>query len=204
MQKYNDQFAATAQELQKALNAITPLLIDVQGKQSIQDLQDALEAMVAANRTVFNDTVAGDMTKASEVYAQDLLPAQKREKQMAVALLQHERDLLVGDGHAVEAAIASNSWMTGLLLLLSCGVGAGLFFVIRQINALLRGSVAELAESAVQIAAAAQPGLGDRASRWRRGIAAGGDDRRDLERERRRSTRWRSRRRRTRGRRRAS
>jgi len=156
VQKYNDQFAATAQELQTSLNTITPLLVDTQGKQSIQDLQDALEAMVAANRTIFNNTMAGDMTKASEVYAQNLLPAQKREQQVAAALLLHERELLVNDGHSVETAIASSSWITGLLLLLSCGVAAALLFVIWQINALLRSSVAELAETAVQIAAAAQ------------------------------------------------
>jgi methyl-accepting chemotaxis protein/methyl-accepting chemotaxis protein-1 (serine sensor receptor) len=51
---------------------------------------------------------------------------------------------------------SSNHWISGLLLFLSSCAAIALVFVVRQINALLRNSVGELADSSVQIASAAQ------------------------------------------------
>jgi CHASE3 domain sensor protein len=65
VEKYNQQFAATAEDLQSNLNAIRAMLVDTQGKQAVQDLQDALTPLVEANRTIFNATTAGNMDKAA-------------------------------------------------------------------------------------------------------------------------------------------
>jgi methyl-accepting chemotaxis protein/methyl-accepting chemotaxis protein-1 (serine sensor receptor) len=64
-------------------------------------------------------------------------------------------ELMQRQASEVASAIDTSRWVTAGLVALSCVVGVVVIFVIRQVNALLRSTVAELGESAVQIASAA-------------------------------------------------
>lgn len=52
--------------------------------------------------------------------------------------------------------LMSNHWLSGLLLVLTCFVAVAVLYIIRQINAMLRKNVNELADSSMQIASAAK------------------------------------------------
>ena len=138
------------------------------------------------------------MPTAISVYANTLLPAQKRQKAAAVAMLKAQDENFAEDSQGAESSIESSRWITGLLLALTCCVGMVVVFVIRQINGLLRKSVVELAESAVQIASAASQVAASSQS-----LAQGAPSRRQPSKRpparARRSTRWRAAPRRTRG-----
>ena len=81
--------------------------------------------------------------------------------------------------------IESSRWIALVILALSSGVGVVVVFVIRQINTVLRKSVVELSESAVQIASAAEPGCRLQPVAGAGSFGTDGNHRRDLQRERR-------------------
>ena len=155
VQRDNQQFEASANQLQQDLSSIAPLTTRPDGKQAERDIQDALAPIVEANRQIFQAVTAGDMSKAMTIYTNDILPPQRRQTEAAAALLKAQQSIFLSEGAAIESTIASNQWVTTLLLILVCAVAVALIFVIRQINAMLRGSVSELAEASLQIAAAA-------------------------------------------------
>jgi len=155
MGTYNQQFIASLDAMLVDVNTILPLLQKPEAKEAVQDLQDTLSTMRQANQSAFQDSIAGNMESAIKIYTDIQLPTLKRQKGDAVTLLKIQDELLAEDRTAIEANIPSNRWVTVILLAFSCTVGIVLVFIVRQINALLRGSVLELAESAVQIASAA-------------------------------------------------
>jgi methyl-accepting chemotaxis protein len=136
MEKHNQSFAATANDMEAAIKEIQPLLIRVQQKQEVQEMEDALGPVRQTNQSVFQDAIAGNMESAGVLKAQE--------------------EFLAADGQAAVGSIAMNELTTGLVLAFSCMVGVVVVFVVRQVNKLLRESVAELGESAVQIASAAR------------------------------------------------
>jgi methyl-accepting chemotaxis protein/methyl-accepting chemotaxis protein-1 (serine sensor receptor) len=155
MEKYNQQFAATADDMEAAIREIQPLLIRPEQKQAVQGMQDALGPVRQANQSVFQDSIAGNMDTAAATYNDKFLPAQKLQKAAVAGVLKSQEEFLAADGQTAEASIAMSRWVTGFVLAFSCMVGVVAIFVVRQINRLLRESVSELGESAVQIASAA-------------------------------------------------
>jgi methyl-accepting chemotaxis protein len=154
IRQYQQQFATTTEEMQRDIDTLRPLLLTEEGRQATIDLQQGIRSMAEANRTILAGSTASDSDQAMTGYSNSL-PSQKRQKAAAAVLLRLEQNQFAEDARGAEQAIAGNRWMTALLLVLSCGVGLALIFVIRQINALLRGSVEELALSSEQIVSAA-------------------------------------------------
>jgi methyl-accepting chemotaxis protein/methyl-accepting chemotaxis protein-1 (serine sensor receptor) len=155
IEEYNQQFLATAEDLRTTMNTLQPMLFRPEDKQALQETQKVFATVQEANQTIYKASMAGDMPTAISVYANTLLPAQKRQKAAAVAMLKAQDENFAEDSQGAESSIASNRWITGLLLALTCCVGIVVIFVIRQINGVLRNAVVELAESAAQIASAA-------------------------------------------------
>jgi methyl-accepting chemotaxis protein/methyl-accepting chemotaxis protein-1 (serine sensor receptor) len=155
MEKYNQQFTMTANDLQASINEIAPMIITPAGEQAVQEIQSTLNTMKDANERIFHASMAEDMNLASTVYNDAMLPPQRLEKDAASRLAKIEQGLVSSEAETAELSIESNRWVTGLLLALTCCGGVTVVFVIRQINRLLRNSVRELSESAVQIASAA-------------------------------------------------
>jgi methyl-accepting chemotaxis protein/methyl-accepting chemotaxis protein-1 (serine sensor receptor) len=155
VEKYNQQFIATEGDLQSAITTILPMLVKPEAKQAVQEIEDALGPAQEANREVFEASKSGDMDKAVGFYTDAFLPAQKRQKSAVLAVLKAQNELMATDAQDSYDAAANSRWITALVLGVSCVIGVVVIFVARQINALLRSSVAELTESSAQIVSAA-------------------------------------------------
>jgi methyl-accepting chemotaxis protein len=156
VQQHNQKFEATASQLQQDLNTIEPMLTtQSEAQQAVRNIRKTVEPMLEANRQVFQATMAGDMSSANAIYTRDILPPQGRQTDAAAVLLKEQEASFLTEGSRIEGTILGNRSATILLLIMDC-VGAVLvLFSVRKINTLLRGSVAELAKSSLQIAAAA-------------------------------------------------
>jgi methyl-accepting chemotaxis protein len=156
LQQDNRKFEATANQLQQDLNTIEPMLTtQPEAQQAVRNLRETLEPILEANRQVLQAAMAGDMSKAIAVYTSDIRPPQLRQTDAAAVLLKDQEAAFLTEGAGIEGTILGNRSATILLLIMDC-VGAVLvLFSVRKINALLRISVGELAESSLQIAAAA-------------------------------------------------
>ena len=155
LQQDNQKFEATASQLQQDLNLIEPMLTQPESQQAVRNIRETLEPIVEANRQVFQAAMAGDMNKAIAIYTSDIRPPQLRQTEAATVLLKDQEAAFLTEAAGIEGTILGNRSATILLHLMDC-VGAVLvLFSVRKINALLRSSVAELAESSLQIAAAA-------------------------------------------------
>jgi methyl-accepting chemotaxis protein len=156
VQEKSQQFNATADDIQTAIQELRPLIVKSEAKQAVQDIQDALGVLRSTNQSVVQAVMSGDMDTANKLQSGTLLPAQRGQKAAAMRLLKIQVALFDEDGQAAKASIVSGRLITALLLILSCCVAVAVVFVVRQINARLRSSVNELADSSLQIASAAQ------------------------------------------------
>jgi methyl-accepting chemotaxis protein len=156
LQQDNRKFEANANQLQQDLNTLEPMLTtQPEAQQAVRNLRETVQPILEANRQVFEAAIAGDMSKAIAIYTSDIQPSQGRQTDAAAVLLKDQEAAFLTEGSGIEGTILGNRSATVLLLVLDC-VGAVLvLFSVRKINALLRISVGELAESSLQIAAAA-------------------------------------------------
>ena len=155
VEKYNQQFAASSEDIQNAVHEIQPLIVDPTVKQAMQQIQDQLASLNEANRTIYEAAKTGDMDAATKLYQDKFLPAQGSLKPLVDNVLKVQERSLTEDGKATESSIESTRWITIALFFLTCCVAAALIYVVRQINNLLRQSVNNLSDTAVQIASAA-------------------------------------------------
>jgi methyl-accepting chemotaxis protein/methyl-accepting chemotaxis protein-1 (serine sensor receptor) len=152
--KYHQDFSASADSLQANIDAILPLTVVAVDKQALSDAREQLTAMKDGEREVYKSALTGDMTASASAY-KGLVPLADRLRAATVQVLKTQDEHLSDDSEAAYASIDSGRWIVAVLLALSFAVGMVVVFVIRQINTLLRHSVIELSESAVQIASAA-------------------------------------------------
>ena len=155
IEQYNQQFATTIDGMQKDIDTIRPLLITPIGKASTQEIQASISDMRQASQSLYQNALAGNMDAAVATETGTLLPIQKHVQDNTAILLKACDDLFGTQERAAESSISSTRWTTALLLILSCCVAVAVFYVVRQINHVLRSSVQELAEASVQIASAA-------------------------------------------------
>ncbi|HWZ51737.1 MAG TPA: methyl-accepting chemotaxis protein [Granulicella sp.] len=156
VQQDNQRFEATVSQLQQDLNTIEPMLTtQPEAQQTVRNIRETVGPILEANRQVFQAAMAGDMSKATAIYTSDIRPPQLRQTDAAAVLLKDQEASFLTEGSGIEGTILGNRSATVLLLILDCVVAVLVLLSVRKINALLRGSVAELAGSSLQIAAAA-------------------------------------------------
>jgi methyl-accepting chemotaxis protein len=148
----SNEFAET---LQSNINSIQPLLFIPANRQALVTVQECLTAMRDADQIIIQASKDDDMDRAISVYTNSFKPAQLQLSEAAEVIIKAQNTLMSKDTEDSYSSITTNRWATALLLGLACAVGVVLFFIIRQINTLLRETVSELSESTVQIAAAA-------------------------------------------------
>jgi methyl-accepting chemotaxis protein/methyl-accepting chemotaxis protein-1 (serine sensor receptor) len=152
VQDFNTYYSS----LQNAFKQIRALDLQPEAASALRDLQDAANADRQSNDKLTAAAEGGDMTAAFAIYNNEMKPVEVREKQDATQISDVQAADLSRTEQAAESSATGSFWITGLLLALSCCVAGVFIFVVRQINALLRNSVGELADSSVQIASAAQ------------------------------------------------
>jgi methyl-accepting chemotaxis protein len=155
VQQFVQRRDVVAETLQKDLSTAEPLTVLPEGKQAVQEIEAMHQSVSDATRAMTQAVNAGDLNKALAFYQNDIVDQQNRQMKAAAVFVGLQHRTFVSIGQEAEDTIVSNRWVTTFLLLLTCGVALALLFVIRQINTMLRGSVAELALSSEQIVAAA-------------------------------------------------
>jgi methyl-accepting chemotaxis protein len=155
VQQFIQRHGVVAEALQKDLKAAEPLTVLPEGKQAVQEMEELHEPVTEASRAMIQAVSAGDLNKALSAYQGGIVEQQNRQMKAAAVFVGVQHRSFVTIGQEAEDTIVSNRWVTTLLLLLTSGVALALLFVVRQINIMLRDSVAELALSSEQIVAAA-------------------------------------------------
>ena len=155
IEKSHQQLTAIANDMQAAIDEITPMLVTPGGKQAVQEIEDGLVSEKDASEKIFHAAMEGDMTLALIPYTDVVMPQQRIQSEASQRLATIQQGLATGEAESAEASIVSNRWVAGLLLALACCVAAVVMIVIRQITLVLRNSVGELAQAAAQIASAA-------------------------------------------------
>jgi methyl-accepting chemotaxis protein/methyl-accepting chemotaxis protein-1 (serine sensor receptor) len=152
--KYHQEFAASVDNLQANMDAIVPLIVVAADKQAVENAREQLASIKDGEQALYKSALAGDMTASVDSY-KTLVPSTVQLQIATAQVLKTQDEHLANDADAAYASIDSSRWVAAILLALSFAVGIVVVFVIRQINTLLRNSVVELSESAVQIASAA-------------------------------------------------
>jgi len=141
--------------LQDSFKQMQAMDLQPDAASALRELEDAARADQQSNEKLIAAAEGGDMTGAFNIYNNEMKPIEVREKSAA----SHISDVQAGDlkrtEEAAESSATGSFWMTGILLVLSCGLGIAFSFGVLQIVRVLGGNVSELAESAVQIASAA-------------------------------------------------
>jgi methyl-accepting chemotaxis protein/methyl-accepting chemotaxis protein-1 (serine sensor receptor) len=154
IEKYHQQFAASADSLQTNMDTIVPLLVVAADKQAVADAREQVTSIKDGEQILYKAALAGDMTASVDTY-KGLVPLAEHLQTMAAQVLKSQDEHLASDSDSAYASIESSRWIAVVLLALSSAVGIVVVFVVRQINAVLQTSVVELSESVVQIASAA-------------------------------------------------
>ena len=122
---------------------------------ALRDIHAAVNTGRQFNNNLSKAAFAGDMTTALSLYDKEIKPLETRQKEDATLILEVQKADLEQAKQVAETSVANCRLITGSLLLLVCCAGVVLFFAIRQINRVLRSTVAEVTEVSVQIASAA-------------------------------------------------
>jgi methyl-accepting chemotaxis protein len=152
--KYHQEFTASADNLQSDMDTIGPLIVVAADKQAVIDAREQLTPMREGEQALYKTALAGDMTASVATY-KGLVPLADRLQVVTDQVLKTQDEHLAADSEAAYASIDSSRWIAVVLLALSCAAGIVIIFAIRQIITVLRNSVNELSESAVQVASAA-------------------------------------------------
>jgi methyl-accepting chemotaxis protein len=180
IEKYHAAFSTTADEMQKDMDIMAPLLVMPEARQALQELNENLTRIRVGEQALYKGAIAAaskiaapaevgagksaapaavstastDMEAATAAYT-TLLPLHDAQTSSVSTLLKVQGELVARDTQAAETSIESNRWINGVLLALSVLVALVTIFVVRQINQVLRKGVLELTEASEQIASAA-------------------------------------------------
>jgi len=149
-----EEFRASKNAIEKAINEIRPLLQTEEGRQIV----DAVQSRVAAWAPVFEEEArlcaAGQTDAALQLRNERAMPLAKEIEQSTSRLYELTQGLMVSLGNDADATVARSRWIIIGLLLLSFGAGATAIMTLRRTMRGLHGLALEMAESAEQVASA--------------------------------------------------
>jgi methyl-accepting chemotaxis protein/methyl-accepting chemotaxis protein-1 (serine sensor receptor) len=152
---YAGQVDANIKEEQTAMDALVPMLLTPEGKETGQAIQKEISISQEGATKLRAAAVAGDLASVADILEHVIKPSRIHTKELAVALDKRQGERLAKDEDGTNVAIATNSWITAGMCALAILFSIALIYVVRQINAVLRRSVSELSEASQQIATAA-------------------------------------------------
>ncbi len=154
-ENYNRDFTATVADIKSTLAQLRGLVEKPEAKQSLTEIENALDPVVQSNEAAYEAVAAGQMTQAMTVYRERFYPAYNLLRPPVQQLLSVQKQVSAAEITSVVTVIDQARWLSGFLLVVAILAALAILFVVRQVNALLRASVTELGEAAVQIASAA-------------------------------------------------
>jgi len=143
-----------AAEIRKALDEITPLLEDDEGRRLAAGIAGAVNNLVTAFNDVERLAAAGDADGASRLSLERSQPLYESIGQAAGRLAEAQRRHFEQARDEAAGTSARAWWLACMLLALAMGMGAVSLWVVRGITAGLDALVSELAQGADQVAGA--------------------------------------------------
>ena len=107
-----------------------------------------------ASATAVHFASLPDMDSAMKAHAERFVPLHGELQANTTRLLRLQAQVFAEGLKKAQTSSSSAPWLTGIMMLLALLVGVVTVFVIRQIDRLLRRTVSELGQCAVQIASA--------------------------------------------------
>ena len=154
MQQYNAGFSASMNRLHSRLDELIPLTVTEEGRRLTTQLKDEAGRLQAGHEQFWQQCGSGQLDAAATTYAGVTNPVMKRMVGMAERLDALEAEAMERQRQDAEASVARARLFILLAIGGSLGVGLVVFLVVRGINRGLRHSIAELTESAEQVASA--------------------------------------------------
>jgi methyl-accepting chemotaxis protein/methyl-accepting chemotaxis protein-1 (serine sensor receptor) len=147
-------FLTTADAIDKQLAELRPLIVVERGRQ----LTENIASSIAAWRPLYSElaSLCGKQQFDSELKATiNKMVADGVDASKAVdELAQIQRDQLAADLVEADAAASRTRWIAVGLIGICLAVGIVVFFIVRQINVVLRRLASEMFEGAEQVAGA--------------------------------------------------
>lgn len=153
--KYNQEFHESDTRFKKRVEEFTVLIETAEARRLIQEMLSDEEKIAQSHEELFRLADAGQVEAAAEVYKEKALPRILKSKATSEELVRQQSELMAAVGKAAESSVSQSRWITILMIGLSLLVGAGVVYLVRQINRSLRQTVTELSEGAGQTASAA-------------------------------------------------
>jgi len=148
-------FSTSADAIQSSIQTITPLLVQPEAKQSVQDIQENLNTMRSADQAILQAIAAGNTAASLTILDTSVKPTEQRLDASVLQVLKAQNETLASDAGDSTIAAETSSWVTALMLAVAIIVGIVVVFAVRQINTVLRTSMSEMEEASVQIVSAA-------------------------------------------------
>jgi len=155
MELYNQQFHESQTKFKKHTEEFLPLVETAEGRRGIQELQSDDEQISQTYEEFYRLAEAGQTDAAAALVKDKFLPVILKSKAAAEQLVQLQSEMMVEAGKAADSKVLQSRWITMLMIALSLLVGAGVVYLVQEINRSLRQTVTELSEGAGQTASAA-------------------------------------------------
>jgi len=148
---YDENDSATRQSMTK-MRALKPLPKNIV---SLDELQTELEQAAPIYKRFVAAVRVSDAKQAAEIYKTELWPVLLKIDDHSLSLMDITTERMAAVNKSAEEQVTAGDWLVGILILFAAAVAVLVVFIVRRINADLRGTANELKEGASQIAAAA-------------------------------------------------
>ena len=156
VQEAKNLFDSSADNWERALEELQPLLVSEEGKRVASDLAEQLKAWRIIGEEIKQAADAGNPEQALKVATDKGVPVYRANAKSAARLTELEKADLAAQRAQDEQLGSASRWTALALLGLAIGMGALIAFIVRQTSSTLQRAAAELGETSEQVASAAQ------------------------------------------------
>jgi methyl-accepting chemotaxis protein/methyl-accepting chemotaxis protein-1 (serine sensor receptor) len=154
-EEYQQRFRARADGLVKALASLRRMADTREAAGLLQTLDQQFSMVREAHEELRQAMANQHLDAALAIFSQKVQPRLEEIGRQASLLVEQQNRELAAEAAASTAKSARSRAMTIGLTLLAMGVGAAVFWIVRQANGALRRLAAWMAQSAEQVASAA-------------------------------------------------
>ena len=160
---HDDQFVETnVREIEDAkkrvgeqITEIRPLLLTTDSRNALDGIERNFSGYVGLLNQYQELGKQGKYAEAHTLMKEKMVPNVIDTNEKTDSIIAKNREFLTDSKKTAESITSSSRWLVCLVLGFTLLIGVSVVFVLRMINASLRGAVSELAEGAGQVASAA-------------------------------------------------
>ncbi len=155
VEKNTEDIDAAGKRIREQIAEIRPLLVSAESKRAVDAIDldfSTYDGLSKRYRELGKD---GKYAEAQAFLVEKMAPVLADMNENADTIVTMQRTLLAESKKAAGFLTSSSRWTVGLVLAFNLAVGILVVFVLRSVNASLRGAIGELEEGAGQVASAA-------------------------------------------------